>query len=183
MKALLIVAALLCSTEPAFCQASWTYRVGFALNNEKGQPVHDYDITAGKYQVFIGKDKPIINYVSPLGLFYITGSAISPGISIGLINGRDTTLVVLPVVEERVILSNWPTKPGTYVLEVDFATGQLSHPEALQYYPPRFWGNRDSLFSLTILDWDKYRVDRKSDKYGGWFEFPSNNKAKVQNHD
>jgi hypothetical protein len=183
MKTLPVIAVLLCSTASAFCQASWTYHVGFALNDRSGRQIHDSDITSGKCRVFIDKGSPdqVVNYVSTLGLFYITGSATYPSVSIGLINGSDSTEVVLPVGSERVILTNWPTNPGTYFLEID-ETHSIKHPEAVLCYPTQFRRGTDALFSLTVLDWNQYRVDPASRSMSRADGFKVNRMVKVQIH-
>jgi hypothetical protein len=122
----------------------------------------------------------VLNYTSALGIFYMTGSATYPGISIGLINGSDSTAVVLPVVSERVILTNWPTIPGIYVLNVDYETRRINNPEAIL---TQFHSGDKSLFSLTVLDWSKYRVDPKNQDWNWKDYFIKDRIVKVQTHE
>ncbi|UOQ99316.1 hypothetical protein MUN81_07400 [Hymenobacter sp. 5317J-9] len=175
MKILLIVAALLCSTAPAFCQASWTYHVGFVLNDKNGQPLRDDDLKSGAYNVFVcggGSDSGArtLDYAASLGIFYATGGAIATVVSIGLINGRDTTIVSLPVGSERFILTTWPTTTGKYVIN---RTGiyEVEMSKARMMYPTWLDGNDTALYSLAILDWGKYRFNQADAIRYSWKQF------------
>ncbi|MBD2724047.1 hypothetical protein [Hymenobacter armeniacus] len=180
MKTLFIVSSLLCSTAPAFCQASWTYRVGFVLNDKNGQPLRDDDLKSGTYKVFVcggGSDSGArtLDYAASLGIFYATGGAIATVVSIGLINGRDTTIVSLPVGSERFILTTWPTTTGKYVIN-RAGVDEVEMTKARMMYPTRLNGNDTSLYSLAILDWDKYRLSQADAIRYFWKQFFAHSK-------
>lgn len=159
MKLLLLLIAV-CYSTACYSQASWTYRVGFALNDRNGKPLYRQDFTSGRYQLFTSKSHGTFEYVETLGLFCLSGSAIWPGMHISLTNGRDSTVVFLPIVSQRTILTNWPTKPGVYVLRLD--SGKTNHPEAIQG-STRFMSD-GRLLSLTVLDWSKYLISQSDGK-------------------
>ncbi|MFD2721714.1 hypothetical protein ACFST9_23560 [Hymenobacter monticola] len=167
MKIILILALCTIVTTKAIAQASWTFRLGFVLTNKQGQSLSAEDISSGKYQVFIGgggtsSDREILHYVEDLNLFYAIGKSTWPGVSIGLVNGQDSTIVETPIGNERLILINWPTEPGIYSLnEQDLA--DVNKSKSVLLYPTRFHQGNRALFSLTILNWNTFRSTRDVD--------------------
>jgi hypothetical protein len=160
MKRLLLLIPL-CYSIVAYSQASWTYHIGFALNDKEGRPLYRQDFTAGKYQLFSSKNAGRssghagkFDYVESLGLYCFSGGTINVGIHLGLTNGQDSIVVVFPLGKERIILTNWPTKPGLYILDT------RQHPQAIQYYPTQLCQENQSLFSFAVLDWDKFRSNQ-----------------------
>ena len=160
MRFVLLLSALLSISMSAFCQASWTYHIGFALNDRDGEPIIEHRLASGECRVFTHTTdrKRVVKYNSELGFFYASGMQTWPYFTIGMINNRDSTAVVLPFGSERVMLTNWPTTPGFYVLSLD-KEGKIAHPEAILPYQGQFRSHSKLLFALTITDWDKYRID------------------------
>ncbi|MDO7847137.1 hypothetical protein Q5H92_12260 [Hymenobacter sp. M29] len=181
MKIPLVIWLLLCSIAPAFCQASWTFRLGFVLTDKQGQSLSVEDISSGKYQVFIGgggttSDREGLFYAEGLSLFYAIGSSTWPGVSIGLVNGQDSTIVETPIGSERLVLMNWPTEPGIYSLnEQDLA--DVNKSKSILLYPTKFHQGNRALFSLTVLNWNTFRSTHDVDRLTWKKAFMHSNKA------
>lgn len=131
------------------------------LNDKDGRPLRSADIKSGKCKVFATSSGSstgslTLHYVAELNLFYVSDNAIALSVIISLVSGQDTTTVILPIGSERVVLSTWPTVPGTYTISRRY-TGELEKPGATIMYPAKLNSSNPVLYTLAVLDWDKYR--------------------------
>jgi hypothetical protein len=154
MRLLLIICFSVIFITDGLSQASWHYSVGFVVTNREGNDIDSNDLHSGKVRIYLMQESPALAYVGGLRLFNAYGVTHTGGLQIGCINGQDTTIVYLPHLGERLIITSWPKESGFYEL------GSSPNPSAV-YSPLTSANGRYDLHTLSILDWSKFKVPTK----------------------